>query len=164
MAIPGAARELETGGPEARYPGGTEDDMKHFLTAMMGLIFTGGVAAAQDVASLIEALRSKEADKVESAQTELLKVGTAALAPRLAPSLAGLILISGTPATGTAAGLPALVVHGERDMTASALAARSFATRNHARYAGFDGGHFVLVMRREETRAAIAGWLAERAR
>jgi hypothetical protein len=55
--------------------------MKHFLTALMGLIFTGGVAAAQDVASLIETLRSKEADKVESAQTELLKVGTAALAP-----------------------------------------------------------------------------------
>ncbi len=88
--------------------------------------------------------------------------GTAALAPRLAPSLAGLILISGAPATGTAAGLPALVVHGERDMTASALGARAFATRNHARYAGLDGGHFVLLMRREETRAAIGGWLAER--
>jgi len=55
--------------------------MKQILTAMMGLIFTGGVASAQDVASLIETLRSKEADKVESAQTELLKVGTAALAP-----------------------------------------------------------------------------------
>jgi len=55
--------------------------MKQILTAMMGLIFTGGVASAQDVASLIETLRSKEAEKVESAQTELLKVGTAALAP-----------------------------------------------------------------------------------
>jgi len=88
--------------------------------------------------------------------------GAAALAPRLAPSLAGLILISGAPSAGTAAGLPALVIHGERDMTASALAAHAFATRNGARYAAFDGGHFVLLMRREETRAAIADWLTRR--
>jgi predicted esterase len=88
--------------------------------------------------------------------------GASALAPRFASSLAGLVLISGAPASGTDASLPTLVVHGEHDRVASASAARAFATRNHARYAGFDGGHFVLLMRREETRAAIADWLTRR--
>ncbi len=55
--------------------------MKQILTAMTALMLMGGLAAAQDVAALIEALRAKEADKVETAQNELLKVGASALAP-----------------------------------------------------------------------------------
>ena len=55
--------------------------MKRMLTAMTGLMLMGGLAAAQDVAALIESLRAKEADKVESAQAELLKAGIPALAP-----------------------------------------------------------------------------------
>jgi len=54
------------------------------------------------------------------------------------------------------------VVHGERDPMASARAARAFAERTHGRYAGFDAGHFVLLTRREETRASIADWLRRR--
>jgi hypothetical protein len=60
--------------------------MKQILTAMTALMLMGGLVAAQDVAAqdvaaLIETLRSKEADKVEYAQTELLKAGAPALAP-----------------------------------------------------------------------------------
>jgi len=124
----------------------------------------GGRDGERIVGATLDYLHGRGVRRVYLAGLSNGASGTAALAPRLAPSLAGLILISGAPATGTAAGLPALVVHGERDMTASALGARAFATRNHARYAGFDGGHFILLMRREETRAAIADWLAERAR
>ena len=85
--------------------------------------------------------------------------GASALAPRFAPSLAGLILIPGAPAAGTAAGLPALVVQGEHDPMASAAAARAFAARAHASYVSLDGGHFVLLMQRARTRDTIAGWL-----
>jgi pimeloyl-ACP methyl ester carboxylesterase len=88
-------------------------------------------------------------------------VGASALAPRLAPQLAGLVLISGAPAQGSSGGLPALVVHGEQDALASAGHARTFAARTGARYAGFAGGHFVLLLRREETRATIGRWLRE---
>jgi hypothetical protein len=55
--------------------------MKRILTAMTALLLMSGLAPAQDVAVLIETLRSKEAEKVESAQNELLKLGAAALAP-----------------------------------------------------------------------------------
>jgi pimeloyl-ACP methyl ester carboxylesterase len=58
--------------------------------------------------------------------------------------------------------LPTLVVHGERDPMASSRAARTLATRAHGSYAGFDAGHFVLLTRREETRASIADWLHRR--
>ena len=86
-------------------------------------------------------------------------MGASALAPRVALSLAGLILISGAPASGGSGGLPALVVHGTEDPVASAASARAFAARTHASYAGFEGGHFVLLVRRAETRVAIANWL-----
>jgi pimeloyl-ACP methyl ester carboxylesterase len=88
--------------------------------------------------------------------------GASALAPRFASTLSGLILISGAPAGGTAAQLPALVLHGEGDRIASATAARTFAARTGARYVGLDGGHFVLLMRRAQARDAIAGWLQQR--
>ena len=86
-------------------------------------------------------------------------MGASALAPKLASSLAGLILISGAPASGGSGGLPTLVVHGSDDPMASVAAARAFAARTHASYAGFDGGHFVLLVRRTEARMAISNWL-----
>jgi pimeloyl-ACP methyl ester carboxylesterase len=85
--------------------------------------------------------------------------GASALAPKFASMLSGLILISGAPSGGTAAQLPALVIHGEGDRIASAAAARAFAARAQARYVGLDGGHFVLLMRRAQTREALARWL-----
>jgi pimeloyl-ACP methyl ester carboxylesterase len=87
-------------------------------------------------------------------------VGAAAMASRFASSLSGLVLISGAPATGTNGGLPTLVVHGESDPICSASAAHAYALSNHAIYAGFPGGHFVLLMRRAETSAAIESWLS----
>jgi predicted esterase len=88
--------------------------------------------------------------------------GASALAPKFASALAGLILISGAPAGGTAAGLPALVVQGKHDPMASAPAAQTFATRTHASYVGIDGGHFILLIRRAQSRDAIAAWLRAR--
>jgi pimeloyl-ACP methyl ester carboxylesterase len=88
-------------------------------------------------------------------------VGATLLAPRFAGSLAGLILVSGVPSEGSAAGLPALVVHGEDDAVMSAQVAHTFAARTGATYAGFDGGHFVMMVRRAEVRDAIRRWLRE---
>ena len=89
-------------------------------------------------------------------------VGASALASKVAPMLSGLILISGAPSGGTAAQLPALVIHGSDDRIASAAAARTFAARTRAHYVGLDGGHFVLLMRRTQARDTIAAWLRER--
>jgi hypothetical protein len=86
-------------------------------------------------------------------------IGAATLAPKFASHLRGLILIFGSPWSGTDSGLPTLIVQGEQDPMASATAARAFAAQVHATYAGFDGGHFVLLMRRQETSEVIARWL-----
>jgi hypothetical protein len=86
-------------------------------------------------------------------------VGASLLAPRFARSLAGLILISGVSSEGSTGGLPALVVHGEGDPMMSALAAHAFAARTGVTYAGFDGGHFVMMVQRAEVRDALGKWL-----
>jgi len=88
-------------------------------------------------------------------------VGVSTLARTFAPSLAGLVLISGAPADGNNAGLPTLVIHGTLDAVASPSAAQTFAARCHARYASFPGGHFVLLTRREQARRTLALWLME---
>ena len=85
--------------------------------------------------------------------------GASLLAPRFASSLAGLILIAGSSREGSTGGLPTLVVQGEGDTLSSAAAAHAFAARTGATYAGFDGGHFVMMVRRAEVRDAIASWL-----
>jgi pimeloyl-ACP methyl ester carboxylesterase len=86
-------------------------------------------------------------------------IGASLLAPRLARSLSGLILIAGVSPNGGTGGLPALVVQGEGDTMCAAAPAHAFAARTGATYAGFDGGHFVMMVRRAEVRDAIAGWL-----
>jgi pimeloyl-ACP methyl ester carboxylesterase len=88
--------------------------------------------------------------------------GAVGLAPRLAASLAGLVVISGAPASGANAGLPTLVIHGERDTISSAAAAHTFATRTHSSYSGFEGGHFILLTQRSQIDAAIGDWLRRR--
>ena len=108
----------------------------------------------------LEYLRARDIRRVYLAGLSNGAAGAAALAPRFGGApLAGLILISGAPAAAPAPGLPALVVHGDRDPMASARAARAYASQHHARYAGFDAGHFVLLTHRDQTRAAIAAWL-----
>jgi pimeloyl-ACP methyl ester carboxylesterase len=121
-----------------------------------------GRDGARTLRATLAYLRGRGVARIYLAGLSNGAVGASALAPRFAAELAGLILISGAPARGGAGGLPALVVHGERDTMASAGHARQFAARNGARYAGFDAGHFVLLMRRDETRAAIAAWLRGR--
>jgi pimeloyl-ACP methyl ester carboxylesterase len=110
----------------------------------------------------LDYLRGRGIGRVYLAGLSNGAAGASALAPRFASALAGLILISGAPAGGTDGGLPTLVVEGERDR--GAAAARAFVAHTHARYVGLDGGHFVLLTRRAEARAAIAGWLRGRER
>jgi esterase/lipase len=119
----------------------------------------GEARGERTVRATLAMLRARGIRRVYLAGLSNGGVGAIALAPRLAASLVGLIVISGAHSDGDAAGLPTLVVQGERDTRVAAAAARSFAARAHARYAGFDGGHFVLLMRREETLAAITAWL-----
>lgn len=54
--------------------------MKRLMTLMAALAMAGA-AEAQDIGGLIEKLRSKDPHDIENAQTELLKQGSAALAP-----------------------------------------------------------------------------------
>jgi predicted esterase len=89
-------------------------------------------------------------------------IGASRLAPRLAPSLAGLILISGAAPDGSTAGLPTLVVQGASDANVSAGPVRAFAARSGATYVELAGGHFVMMIERAEVRDAIARWLRAR--
>ena len=118
-----------------------------------------GEAGERIVRATLDTLHARGIRRVFLAGLSNGAMGASALAPRLASSLAGLILISGAPASGENGGLPTLVVHGTADPMASVASARAFAARTQASYAGFDGGHFVLLVRRAETRAAIASWL-----
>lgn len=119
----------------------------------------GGANGERIVRATLDYLHGRGIERVYLAGLSNGAVGASALAPKLAASLAGLILISGAPAAGANAGLPTLVIHGERDPMASARAARAFATHARGNYAGFDAGHFVLLTRREDTRASITDWL-----
>jgi pimeloyl-ACP methyl ester carboxylesterase len=86
-------------------------------------------------------------------------IGASLLAPRFARSLAGLVLIAGASPDGSTGGLPALVVQGEADPMVSAAVSRAFAARTGATYASFDGGHFVMMVRREQVEGTIGAWL-----
>jgi hypothetical protein len=122
-----------------------------------------GEAGEQIVRATLDYLHARGVRRIFLAGLSNGAMGASALAPRLASSLTGLILISGAPASGGNGGLPTLVVHGTDDPMASSASARAFAARTHASYAGFDGGHFVLLVRRAETREAIANWLMRQA-
>jgi hypothetical protein len=86
-------------------------------------------------------------------------VGAAALAAQFGRDLRGLILISGAPSSGNGGGLPTLVIQGEEDPNMPAENGRAFAKRVNGTYAGFEGGHFVFMMKRHETREVLARWL-----
>jgi pimeloyl-ACP methyl ester carboxylesterase len=86
-------------------------------------------------------------------------IGAVALANRLGNSIAGLVAISGAGPGGNA-GLPTLVIQGSQDSMMPPSSARDFADRVHASYAEFEAGHFVLLTKRPEARAAISRWLA----
>ena len=112
----------------------------------------------------IEYLHARGIQKLFLAGLSNGGLGASGLAPRFAKELSGLIVISGSPSTGDGGGLPILIVQGEHDPNASAVTARGFAARTHATYQGYEGGHFVLMMRRLEVRKAIARWLLHEAK
>jgi pimeloyl-ACP methyl ester carboxylesterase len=135
------------------------------VTVCPAVEFSGhwsGHSGATTVRETLDYLRSRGVERIYLAGLSNGAIGASGLAPRFASSLKGLILISGAPSTGGSGGLPALVVQGNHDTMASAATARAFAARTHATYAGFEGGHFVAMTRREEVRAAIGGWLQTR--
>ena len=136
------------------------------LTVCPATDFTGhwrGETGERILRASLDYLHSRGIQRVFLAGLSNGAAGASTLLARFAPSFEGLILISGAPAAGGNGGLPTLVVHGEHDTVAPVAAARAFAERNHATYAGFDGGHFVLVVRRAETREAIVNWLMHQA-
>jgi predicted esterase len=122
----------------------------------------GGRDGERTLRATLEYLHARGIRRVYLAGLSNGAAGASALAPKFTSSLVGLILISGAPADGTTAGLPALVIQGEHDPMASAAAARAFAARTHASYVGLDGGHFGLLMRRGQARNAIEQWLRQR--
>lgn len=121
----------------------------------------GGRDGEHTLAATLDYLRARGIRRVYLAGLSNGAAGASALAPKFASSLAGLILISGAPPSGTYPGLPALVVQGEHDPMASAAGAHAFAARAHATYVSLDGGHFALLMQRARTRDAIALWLRQ---
>jgi pimeloyl-ACP methyl ester carboxylesterase len=121
-----------------------------------------GEAGMRAVRASVEYLRGRGIQRVFLAGLSNGAIGASSLASSFAASLSGLILISGAPADGDSAGLPTLIAHGADDAITSATSARAFAERTHATYRSFPGGHFVLLMRREEVRKAIADWLMEK--
>jgi pimeloyl-ACP methyl ester carboxylesterase len=136
------------------------------LTVCPATDFSGhwrGEAGERILRATLDYLHARGIKRVFLAGLSNGAMGASALAPRFASSLEGLILISGAPATGGNGDLPTLVVHGSEDTMTPAATARAFAERTHATYAGFDGGHFVLLVRRTETREAIVNWLMRQA-
>jgi alpha-beta hydrolase superfamily lysophospholipase len=106
--------------------------------------------------------RARKLDRIYLAGLSNGAAGAGALAPRYASSLKGLILISGAPSTRGAAGVPTLVVQGDRDSMFPAAIVHAYAARTSAHYVSLNGGHFVLMIRRDEARRAIADWLRTR--
>lgn len=90
-------------------------------------------------------------------------IGAIRMACDLRQELAGLILISGVSPQADNCDLPVLLVHGSNDTWLPASLSRDFAGRHrqHATLREFDAGHFVLVQRADEVRAAIAEWLTQ---
>jgi hypothetical protein len=135
------------------------------LTVCPATDFSGhwrGPAGERIVRASLDYLRSRGVTRVFLAGLSNGAIGASALAPRLAASFEGLILISGAPAGGESGGLPTLVVHGSQDTMTPAASARTFAERHKASYAELAGGHFVLLTRRTEAREAIVKWLMQR--
>jgi pimeloyl-ACP methyl ester carboxylesterase len=122
-----------------------------------------GEAGERILRASLDYLQSRGIKRIFLAGLSNGALGASTLAPKFASSLEGLILISGAPATGGNAGLPTLVVHGSQDTMTPAQSARVFAERNHSTYAGFEGGHFVLLTNRMETRETIVNWLMRQA-
>jgi pimeloyl-ACP methyl ester carboxylesterase len=122
----------------------------------------GGREGGDIFSATLDYLHSRAIYRIYLAGLSNGAAGASAQAVLWSHALDGLILISGAPAHGSSGGLPALVIHGERDPIASVKAARAFAAGNHATYLGVDGGHFALLMHRGETGAAIADWLQRR--
>jgi hypothetical protein len=136
------------------------------LTVCPASDFTGnwrGETGEKILRATLDYLHGRGIERIFLAGLSNGAVGATALAPRFASALQGLILISGAPASGQNAGLPTLVVHGSRDTVTPVEAARSFVARTRASFAGFDGGHFVLLVRRAEVRETLINWLMHQA-
>lgn len=85
-------------------------------------------------------------------------VGLSRLVPRMRSELgdvAGVVLVSGVDPAAAAPGRPTLVVHGTRDAIAPYGPAAAWARRSEARVASLDAGHFAMLVREDDFRAAV---------
>lgn len=105
-------------------------------------------------------LRARGARRVFLAGLSNGAIGASLLAPRLRGEIAGLVLISGASPTAAAPGVPALVLHGRRDVQLPAGLVRRYAARADARYVEVDAGHFALLVREGALVDAMGEWLA----
>jgi predicted esterase len=87
-------------------------------------------------------------------------IGASLLAPRMRGAFRGVILISGASPRAGSSGVPTLVLQGSRDALCPPDIARAYAKRVDATYVALEGGHFALLLHRENALRAIASWLA----
>lgn len=87
-------------------------------------------------------------------------VGAAKMAPRMRGKIHGLVLISGA-ALGGAPGVPVLVLQGARDAMMSAAGARSYSSAYGGTYVELKGGHFALLLERQQAMSALTSWLTK---
>jgi len=106
-----------------------------------------------------EVLRARGISRVVLAGLSNGGYGASRLAPKMRGSLAGLILISGAAPDAKPPGIPALVIHGRHDTMARFGEGASYATRAAARLVALDAGHFAMLVRSQESDAAVRAFV-----
>lgn len=120
----------------------------------------GSPAGAARVRETVELLRGAGFRRFVLAGLSNGAVGASRLAPGMAGTFAGLVLISGVDPKAGPPGVPTLVLQGARDAMAGAGAARTYAARTHATYTEIDAGHFALVVRPAACEASLRAFFA----
>ncbi len=87
-------------------------------------------------------------------------IGASRLLPRMPGLFEGAILISGADAGAPPPGIPALVIHGERDTMTSASAARAYASHSRGQYVSLKGNHFAWLEEADRIESIVAAFLA----
>jgi pimeloyl-ACP methyl ester carboxylesterase len=110
----------------------------------------------------IDILHARGIERIVLAGLSNGGLGASRLAPHLSKHLSGLILISGADPDAPSPGVPTLVIHGRHDTMTSADESRVYASRTGGRYVELDAGHFAMLVRAEQTDAAIRDFVSGR--
>ena len=116
------------------------------------------------VRATIEGLHQRGVTHVVLAGLSNGGVGASLLAPRLAGSIEGLVVLSGASPDEAAGspGVPVLAIQGVHDAQISAAVVHAYADRVGARYASLDAGHFAMLGREREAMGALTEFLRHR--